>query len=69
MKKDRTELEKKLNEATRKIADLNSQLTKIREGIDLPENIRRIQDNANVVMKDNEYLRTLNTNERTGAAP
>ena len=61
MKKDRTELEKKLNEATRKIADLNSQLTKIREGIDLPENIRRIQDNANVVMKDNEYLRTLNT--------
>lgn len=61
MKKDRTELQKKLDEATRKIADLNSQLAKIREGIDLPENIRKIQDNANVVMKDNEYLRTLNT--------
>lgn len=60
MKKDRMELQQKLTEANRKISDLNAQLTKIREGIDLPENIRRIQDNANVVMKDNEYLRTLN---------
>lgn len=61
MKKDRTELEQKLKDATKTISDLQTQLAKIREGIDLPENIRRIQDNANVVMKDNEYLRTLNT--------
>ena len=61
MKNDKTEMEKRLAEATRKINDLSGQLSKIREGIDLPENIRRIQDNANVVLKDNEYLRTLNT--------
>ena len=61
MKNDKAEMEKRLADATRKINDLSGQLSKIREGIDLPENIRRIQDNANVVLKDNEYLRTLNT--------
>lgn len=61
MKKDRADMEKRLAAATKRINDLSGQLSKIREGIDLPENIRKIQDNANVVLKDNEYLRTLNT--------
>lgn len=61
MKNDKAEMEKRLADATRKINDLSGQLSQIREGISLPENIRRIQDNANVVLKDNEYLRTLNT--------
>lgn len=60
IRKDRAALQKKLDAASAEIAGLNAQLNKIREGIDLPENIRRIQDNANIVMKDNEYLRTLN---------
>lgn len=60
IRKDRAALQKKLDAAAAEIAGLNSQLNKIREGVDLPENIRRIQDNANIVMKDNEYLRTLN---------
>ena len=61
MKNDKAQMEKRLADASRRINDLSGQLSKIREGIDLPENIRRIQDNANVVLKDNEYLRTLNT--------
>ena len=60
MKTDKRELENKLAEALGKVRDLSTQIAKIREGIDLPENIRKIQDHANIVLKDNEYLRTLN---------
>lgn len=60
MKTDKQELETKLTDAQQQVRTLSSQIAKFREGIDLPENIRKIQDHANVVLKDNEYLRTLN---------